>query len=215
MLLSVNLYQALTTRQAHLQGGCLLKARATREGPPPPAPLYAREARRGGKCLCIPTRPLDPEPASLTSTPEGDEGGRAVTGTATYMFTYVDPGRGWGPSQSRALVVVVFFLSLKAGPQVALGICLFALTSSFQACLQTTFPRIHRTKWLLAQVSQWEALAPRQFFLPSAQKRRLCRAALRTCSPLPRSPAPLLPSSSSFFLLGHLIWNFRQRELYE
>lgn len=27
-----------------------------------------------------------------------------------------------------------------------LGICLFALTSSFQACLQTTFPEIHRSQ---------------------------------------------------------------------
>ena len=75
---------------------------------------------------------------------------KVTKGTATYMFTYGDPGRVRSLNQSCALVVFFFFfffpLSLKAGPQVVLGICLFALTSSFQACLQTTFPEIHRSQ---------------------------------------------------------------------
>lgn len=130
---------------------------------------------------------------------------------------YVDPGRGWGPGPKPRPGCS---LSLKAGPQVVLGICLLALTSSSMLAFKLPFPGS-----LEVQVSQWEALAPRQFVHPSAQKSRGSESSPPepplpppATPPTPSHPAPplppqlpsgvLLPLQGSLFhrTTGSLVW---------
>lgn len=102
------------------------------------------------------------------------------------MFSYVDPGRGWGPDQSRALAV----LSLsKRDLRLCWAFACWLLLPLSMLAFKLPFPGS-----LEVQVSQWEALAPRQFVHPSAQKQGFWRAAPRTPSPPPATPSPRPPT---------------------
>lgn len=99
-------------------------------------------------------------------------------------------GRGWVPDQSCSLLLL--FLSLKAGPQTVLGICLFAPTSSLHAALHTAFPRFHcqLAPGLLQPV---EGSGTTTFFPPISRKTLLPDPRPHSC-PQAVFPLPHLPT---------------------